>query len=172
MILFLDQVNKASLHNSHEIKQYKLGDEDATLERPVSAAYARKLVHAYLACVSYVDAQVGKVLQALEDADLAENTVVVIWGDHGWHLGEQRVWGKHTIFEVALNSAFMVRLPEQRKGQICERVVSSTDIYPTLVELCQVETDDPLDGHSLCPLFKKKNTRKWRMLLIVISITE
>lgn len=157
-----DQVNKASLHNSREIKQYKLGDEDATLERPVSAAYARKLVHAYLACVSYVDAQVGKVLQALEDADLAENTVVVIWGDHGWHLGEQRVWGKHTIFEVALNSAFMVRLPEQRKGQICERVVSSTDIYPTLVELCQVETDDPLDGHSLCPLFKKKNTRKWQ----------
>lgn len=156
-------VNRASLHDSHEIKQYKLGDEDATLDRPVSEAYARKLVHAYLACVSYVDAQIGKVLDALEANGLAENTVVVIWGDHGWHLGEQRVWGKHTVFEVALNSAFMVRMPGV-KGKISDRVVSSVDIYPTIADLCDVPLEGSMDGVSLRPLIEKKRNKQWQDL--------
>lgn len=154
-------VNKASLHNSLEIKQYKLGDEDATMDHAVSPAYARKLVHAYLACVSYVDAQVGKVLKALEDAGLAENTVVILWGDHGWHLGEQRMWGKHTIFEVALNSALMIRLPENKKGKICRHIVSSTDLYPTVADLCETEPSSSIDGHSLRPLLEKKKIKQW-----------
>ena len=154
-------VNRASLHNSNEIKQYKLGDEDATLDKPVSEAYARKLVHAYLACVSYVDAQIGKVLDELKASGLAENTVVVIWGDHGWHLGEQRVWGKHTIFEVALNSALMVRLPGA-KGKISDRVVSSVDIYPTIADLCHVPLEGKVDGVSLRPLIEKKRMKQWQ----------
>lgn len=154
-------VNRASLHNSHEIKQYKLGDEDATLDKPVSEAYARKLVHAYLACVSYVDAQIGKVLDALEASGLAENTVVVIWGDHGWHLGEQRVWGKHTVFEVALNSAFMIRMPGV-KGKISDRVVSSVDIYPTIADLCDVPLEGSADGVSLRPLIVNKRNKNWK----------
>ncbi|NCB08948.1 MAG: DUF229 domain-containing protein, partial [Bacteroidia bacterium] len=100
-----ENVNKASLHGSSEFNQYKLGEEKASLEAPVSEEYARKLRHAYFACVSYIDAQVGKVLDELEKQGLAENTVVVLWGDHGWHLGDQLVWGKHTVFEKALNSA-------------------------------------------------------------------
>lgn len=154
-------VNKASLHNSHEIKQYKLGDEDATLDKPVSEAYARKLAHAYLACVSYVDAQIGNVLDALEASGLAENTVVVIWGDHGWHLGEQRVWGKHTIFEVALNSALLVRLPGG-KGKVSDRVVSSVDIYPTVLDLCGVDAASKIDGKSFRPLLEKKRDKNWK----------
>lgn len=154
-------VNQASLHNSHEVKQYKLGDEDATLNKPVSEAYARKLVHAYLACVSYVDAQIGKVLDALEANGLAENTVVVIWGDHGWHLGEQRVWGKHTIFEVALNSALMVRLPGV-KGKISDRVVGSVDIYPTIADLCDVPLEKNMDGVSFRTLIEKKRNKQWQ----------
>jgi arylsulfatase len=154
-------VNRASLHNSNEIKQYKLGDEDATLDKPVSEAYARKLVHAYLACVSYVDAQIGKVLDALEANGLAENTVVVIWGDHGWHLGEQRVWGKHTIFEVALNSAFMIRQPGV-KGIVSDRVVSSVDIYPTIADLCDVPVEGKMDGTSLRSLIGKKKNKQWQ----------
>lgn len=154
-------IHRASLHNSHEIKQYKLGDEDATLDKPVSEAYARKLVHAYLACVSYVDAQIGKVLDALEANGLAENTVVVIWGDHGWHLGEQRVWGKHTIFEVALNSALMIKQPGA-KGIISNRVVSSVDIYPTIAELCNVPLEGEVDGTSLCALIGKKKNKRWQ----------
>lgn len=154
-------VNRASLHNSNEIKQYKLGDEDATLDKPVSEAYARKLVHAYLACVSYVDSQIGKVLDALEANGLAENTVVVIWGDHGWHLGEQRVWGKHTIFEVALNSAFMIRQPGV-KGIVSDRVVSSVDIYPTIADLCDVPVEGKMDGTSLRSLIGKKKNKQWQ----------
>jgi len=99
-----ENVNKASLHNSGEFNQYKLGEEKASLEAPVSDAYARKLRHAYFACVSFTDAQIGKVLTELDKLELAENTIVVLWGDHGWHLGDHLVWGKHTIFERALKS--------------------------------------------------------------------
>lgn len=155
-------VSKNSLHNSHELKQYKLGEEDATINHPVSEAYARKLTHAYLACVSYVDAQIGKVLDELEASGLAENTVVVIWGDHGWHLGEQHMWGKHTIFEVALNSALMIYTPDNRKGKICDRIVSTTDIYPTVTDLCGVENTSPTDGHSLRPLLGKGKNKAWQ----------
>lgn len=155
-------VNEASLHNSHELKQYKLGEEDATLDKALSPAYARRLVHAYLACVSYVDAQIGKVLDALEEAGLAENTIVVIWGDHGWHLGEQQMWGKHTLFEVALNSALMIRLPGQEKGKFSERIVSTVDIYPTLADLCNISVNDKLDGHSLKYILEKKQDKYWK----------
>lgn len=153
-------VNKASLHNSPEIKQYKLGDEDIAPDKPVSADYARKLVHAYLAAVSYVDSQIGKVLDELEASGLAENTIVVIWGDHGWHLGEQRIWGKHTIFEVALNSALMIRIPGG-KGKTSDHIVGSVDIYPTLLDFCGVTAIDKIDGKSLRPLLEKKRNRNW-----------
>ena len=72
------------------------------LDQSVSDEYARKLIHAYYACISYVDHQIGRLLGELKTLGLAENTIVVIWGDHGWHLGDQRVWGKHTIFENLL----------------------------------------------------------------------
>ena len=110
-----------------------------------------------------MDAQIGKVLDALEANGLAENTVVVIWGDHGWHLGEQRVWGKHTVFEVALNSAFMVRMPGV-KGKISDRVVSSVDIYPTIADLCDVPLEGSMDGVSLRPLIEKKRNKQWQDL--------
>ena len=92
-------INKASLHNSGEFNGYKLGEEQPSLDNPVSDAYARKIRHAYYSCISYVDAQIGKILQEVDKLGLENNTIVIIWGDHGWHLGDQRVWGKHTIFE-------------------------------------------------------------------------
>ncbi|MGC9356201.1 MAG: sulfatase, partial [Mariniphaga sp.] len=97
-----ENVNKASLHNSGEFNGYQLGDEKASLDGTVSDEYARKLRHAYFACVSYIDAQVGKLLDELDRLGIAENTIIVLWGDHGWHLGDQLVWGKHTVFERAL----------------------------------------------------------------------
>ncbi len=147
-----ENVNKASLHNSNEFNGYQLGDEDATLEGPVSDEYARKLRHAYFACISYTDAQVGKLLDKLEKLGLAENTVVVLWGDHGWHLGDQLVWGKHTIFERALKSAFIIRAPGNKGGKTINEVVSTVDIYPTLMDLCGVEMPHETDGQSLVPL--------------------
>ena len=153
-----ENVNKASLHGSSEFNQYRLGEEKASLEAPVSDEYARKLRHAYFACVSYIDAQVGKVLDELEKQGLAENTVVVLWGDHGWHLGDQLVWGKHTVFEKALSSALIVKAPGKTKGKIVGQVVSTVDIYPTLMELCGVEMPYPADGKSFVPLLENPET--------------
>jgi len=145
-------VNSASLHNSSEFNGYMLGDEEATLKGPVSDAYARKLRHAYFACVSYSDAQIGKVLNELEKLGLVNNTIVVIWGDHGWHLGDQLVWGKHTIFERALKSALILKVPGQKGGLHLDQIVSTVDIYPTIMDLCGVKMPHETDGKSLMPI--------------------
>jgi arylsulfatase A-like enzyme len=147
-----ENVHHSSLHGSGEFNGYQLGDEKASLDGPVSDEYARKLRHAYFACISYIDAQVGKLMDELEKQGLAENTIVVIWGDHGWHLGDHRVWGKHTVFERALKSAFIVHIPGKTKGKSVDKVVSSVDIFPTLMELCNVEMPHETDGKSLTPL--------------------
>lgn len=153
-----ENVNKASLHESGEFNGYLLGDEEATLEGPVSDEYARKLRHAYFACVSYTDAQVGKLLDELDKLGLTKNTVVVLWGDHGWHLGDQLVWGKHTIFERALKSAFIIRVPGKTGGEKINKIVSTIDIYPTIVELCGLKMADETDGKSLVSLLNNLQT--------------
>jgi len=151
----------ASLHNSGEFNGYKLGDEKASLNKPVSEAYERKLRHAYFACISYVDAQIGRVLAELKRLGLDENTIVVVWGDHGWHLGDQLVWGKHTVFERALRSAFIVKAPNTKKhGIVSDRIVSSIDIYPTLSEMCGLEIPESVDGVSLLPILKGKEDKR------------
>ncbi|MCD6347939.1 MAG: sulfatase [Bacteroidales bacterium] len=104
-----ENINKASLHGSGELNGYQLGDEKASLAAPLSDEYARKLRHAYAACVSYIDEQIGILLNELDELGLAENTHVIIWGDHGWHLGDMNVWGKHTIFDWATRSTLIVR---------------------------------------------------------------
>lgn len=147
-----ENVNKASLHSSGEFNGYQLGDEEASLNGPVSDAYARKLRHAYFACVSYIDAQVGKLLAELKKQGLSEKTIVVLWGDHGWHLGDQLVWGKHTIFERAVNSVLIVKSPNSKSGKQVQKAVGSIDIYPTLMELCGVAMPHQTDGKSLVPL--------------------
>lgn len=149
-----ENVNKASLQTSGEFNGYLLGDEKASLNAPLSDAYARKLRHAYFACVSYIDAQVGKLLDELEKQGLAQNTLIVLWGDHGWHLGDQLVWGKHTIFEQAVNSVLIVKTPQTKTGHTIKKTVSSVDIYPTLMELCGIEMPHATHGKSFAPLLK------------------
>ena len=102
--------------------------------------------------MSYIDAQIGKLLDELDKLGLSRNTIVVLWGDHGWHLGDQLVWGKHTIFERSLNSAFLLKVPGKSKVNQIDHVVSSIDIYPTLMELCGIEMPHQTDGRSLVPL--------------------
>jgi len=154
-------VNPASLHNSGEFNSYKLGEEHPSLEKPVSNAYARKLRHAYFAAISYVDAQVGIVLDELDRLRLADNTIIILWGDHGWHLGDDRVWGKHTIFEWALRSAFIMRVPGMKQNAVCDKIVSSVDIYPTLMELCGIRDTLHVDGKSFVPLLKDPADTDW-----------
>jgi len=145
-------INIASLHNSGEFNGYHLGDEKPSIQHPVSDAYAKKLRHAYYACISYTDAQIGKLLAELEKQGMSENTIVVVWGDHGWHLGDQRIWGKHTLFERALRSVFILNVPGKTDGKPVQQVVSSVDIYPTILELCGVEMPHKTNGKSLMPL--------------------
>ncbi len=139
-----------------------MGEEKASLQKPVSDAYAKKIRHAYYASVSYVDAQIGKVLDELKRLHLDKNTIVVVWGDHGWHLGDQRVWGKHTIFEQALRSVLIVKSPNESKGIVQDAVVSSIDIYPTLLELCQLKPMKGIDGESFKSLLTPKKQTKWK----------
>ncbi|MEM8713962.1 MAG: sulfatase-like hydrolase/transferase, partial [Planctomycetota bacterium] len=139
--------------SSGEFRGYRAGTRTAF---PPSAEAALEAKRAYLACVRYVDRQVGAVLDALEAEGLAESTIVVIWGDHGWHLGESGVWGKHTLFDRSLRSTLLLRAPGVTKpGRRIRRLAATIDLYPTLMELCGLgnePVDAPLDGVSLVPL--------------------
>lgn len=154
--------SRVSLQDSGEFNQYKLGEEKVSLDTALSDEYSRKLRHAYAASVSYVDAQIGKVLDELEKLDLQENTIIVLWGDHGWHLGDHLVWGKHTVFERALKSAFIMKIPNRQGGKIINEVVSTIDIYPTLMELCGLGVAKSLDGESLLNLTSEGENANWR----------
>lgn len=116
-------------------------------------AYRRLLRHGYFASVSYIDAQVGKLLDALDELGLAENTVVVLWGDHGWCLDDYDRLGKHLVFERALLSPLIIRLPVQPfPGETTSGIVESIDIYPTLAALSGLAAPDSVDGSSLVPM--------------------
>lgn len=115
-------------------------------------AFQREAKHGYYASVSYVDAQIGLILDALDSLGLAENTVVVLLGDHGWHLGEHTFWGKHNLMDRATRVPLIVRVPGV-KPKTVRRVVEFVDLYPTLCELCGLdEPEGQLDGVSLVPL--------------------
>ena len=147
-----ENVNLNSLHGSGEFNQYALGEEKANLDKNLSQAYSKKLKHAYAASISYVDAQIGKVIQALKDRGIYHNTAVILWGDHGWHLGDHRIWGKHTLFEQALKSPLIIKLPQEKNGgQRIEMPVGSIDLYPTLLDICHIQFDFQLNGESLLP---------------------
>jgi len=158
-----ENVNNASLHNSGEFNGYQLTDEKAGLENPISDAYAKKVKHAYLASVSYVDTQIGKVLAELKKQGLDKNTIVVVWGDHGWHLGDQQVWGKHSLFENSLKSAFIIKNPKMVSSKkTVQSIVESVDIYPTLLDMCNVPQPHQTDGESIKNLMQKNEAEKER----------
>ena len=146
-----ERVDPSSLQASGEFNGYKRGDEKASLSETFSEEYARKIRHGYMASVSYVDAQIGKLLDALRASGLEKNTIVIIWGDHGWHLGDHRVWGKHTLSEWSLRSPLIMSGPGIPERSVVNRIVSSIDIYPTLMSLCRLPSPDSLDGNVLMP---------------------
>lgn len=114
--------------------------------------YASELRHAYAAATSYVDAQIGRVLEHLESLGLADNTIVVIWSDHGFCLGEHAIWGKHALYEEALKSPLIIRYPGMpHRGEISDAIVETLDIFPTLTDLTGLPRPDELDGQSLTP---------------------
>ena len=150
-----EHINLKSLHESGEFNQYALGEEKASLQASVSDDYARKLHHAYYASISYIDTQIGRLWHELKALNMEKNTIIVIWGDHGWHLGDQRVWGKHSLFENALKSALIIKSPfVEHQTQQVDGIVETVDIYPTLLDLCNIDNEYPLDGESLVDLLR------------------
>jgi len=136
-------------HNNGELRSYS----DIPNLGPISEENARHLRHGYYASISYMDAQVGLVLDALEKEGLAENTVIVLWGDHGWQLGEHGLWHKHTNFELAARAPLMISVPSQKApGRKSMALAEFLDIYPTLAEVCGLPKPTGLDGVSLKPI--------------------
>ncbi|MCF7984187.1 MAG: sulfatase-like hydrolase/transferase [Thiohalocapsa sp.] len=127
--------------------------------QPYSTALRRGLKWGYYAATSFIDAQVGRLLDELRRNGLEDSTLVVLWGDHGWHLGEQAVWGKHTNFEVGTRVPLILRVPGQQPGQTSSAIVELVDLYPTIAELAglpipgsQQRGGHPLQGDSFAAL--------------------
>ena len=129
---------------------------------PLPESMARDLVHGYFAATSYVDAQIGRLLAEVDRLGLRDSTIIVLWGDHGWHLGDHGLWCKHTNFESATRSLLIFRVPGQpHPGAKTDALVEFVDIYPTLCELCGLPIPEGLEGTSLVPLFENP-VRPWK----------
>ncbi len=145
------------VHNSPELREYldigrgKISDEKA-----------KELIHGYYANVSFVDAQVGKLLDALEEFGLAKNTVIVLWGDHGFHLGDHGLWTKMTNFEQSMRVPLIIHVPGMKnKGEVCSAPTEFVDIYPTVCELAGIPAPEFLEGVSLLRLLENPKA-KWK----------
>ena len=131
---------------------------------PIGPVLATTLRHAYLACTSYVDAQIGYMIDALEEQGIRENTIIIVWGDHGWHLGDMGVWGKATNYEIATRVPLILWTPDMEKenrGAKTDALVELIDMYPTLCELAGVDAPDHLEGTSFAPLVDDPS-RPWK----------
>ncbi|WP_282123849.1 sulfatase [Algibacter mikhailovii] len=122
------------------------------------------LKHAYLACVSYVDAQIGKMIAALEEAGVRDNTIIIVWSDHGWHLGDMGIWGKATNYEIATRVPMMIWTPDMPKGsqgKTTDALVELIDMYPTLSDLAGLEIPAHVEGTSFKTLIDNPDT-EWK----------
>lgn len=137
-----DDIPTAAFAHNCPVPNYNL-DESTLL----------KATQAYYACVSFVDAQVGRLMQTLDELGLAENTIVVFWSDHGYHLGEHNgIWQKRTLFEQGARAPMIVRAPQAKSCGSTQRIVEFVDLYPTLIDLADIPGPEELDGRSLVPL--------------------
>jgi iduronate 2-sulfatase len=146
-----ENVPKIALSDWGELRAY----EDIPQVGPLTEGQARKLKQGYYACVSYTDAQIGRLLDELERQGMAKNTIIILWGDHGWKLGEHGMWCKHTNFENDAQAPLICSFPGQKmKGAHTDGLVEFVDIYPSLCELAGVPLPSHLQGKSFAPLME------------------
>lgn len=148
-------------HNSNEVKAYTdiPSFHSFMPGQELDEDIQKQLIHGYYACTSYTDAQIGKVLDALEENGLADNTIVVVWGDHGYHLGDHGLWSKLTNFEAPTRTLMMISAPGMQEGKKCRSITEFVDIYPTLCDLAGLDVPENLDGTSLVKVLKNPKTK-------------
>ena len=142
-------------HSWGELRAYS----DIPNEGHLAKDKQKEVIHGYLASVSYVDAQIAKVLEGLKELGLDENTIVVLWGDHGWHLGDHGLWCKHSNFEQATKVPFIIKAPGYAINKRASTMTELVDIFPTIVEYAGLEMPDYLEGESLIPVLENPETQ-------------
>ncbi|MGB7394009.1 MAG: sulfatase [Pricia sp.] len=152
-----ENIPSKAFHKFGELRNY----HGIPKEGPLEDDMAKKLIQGYYACVSYVDSQIGRVLDELDSLGLSENTIVVLWGDHGWNLGEHKLWCKHCTFETSLHSPLIVKVPGKTNGQRTSAITEFIDIYPSLAELTGLEVpQNQLEGESFVSLLEGRERKK------------
>ena len=152
------------LTNYAGVKEFAKFDKNEANEFGLAIEKQKELIHAYYAAVSYTDAQIGILLNTLEKLGTLNNTIIVLWGDHGWHLGDHDMWGKHTNYEQATKAPLIIAAPGLKAGQT-KSMTEFVDVFPTLCELSGGEVPAYLDGKSLVPVMKnnKASVKEYAM---------
>lgn len=148
-------------HNCGELRRFidirNISEYNTRDNLILPEAKQRELIHAYYACVSYIDAQIGLLTKTLEKEGLLENTIIVIWGDHGWHLGDHSLWNKHTNFEQATHVPLLI-IDAEAGHRVIKQPVEFLDVYPTLCSLCGLQRPDHVEGDDLSRLIRGKRS--------------
>ena len=154
-----ENVPPIALHNWKELRGYK----DISKEGEIPPEKIAELIHGYYAAISFSDAMVGRLLEKLDQLGLTDNTVVILWGDHGYHLGEHDLWCKTTVFELDTRVPLIISAPQFRaqSGRATDALVEFVDMYPTLADLCGLSIPKELEGISAVPLMEDLN-REWK----------
>ncbi|REJ67207.1 MAG: iduronate sulfatase [Planctomycetota bacterium] len=150
-----------AIHNWGELRNY----HGIPQKGPVSDETARALIHGYYACVSYTDALIGRLLAELDRLELSDETIVVLWGDHGWNLGEHTLWCKHSCFETSMHAPLIVAAPGIEGGRQTAGLTEFIDIYPSLCQLAGLPLPEHLEGRSFVPLMREPE-RAWKAAAI------
>jgi len=159
---------KEAFHNYGELRNYERIPKKGDLPEDL----AKELIHGYYACVSYIDTQIGLVLDELEKLELAEDTIVILWGDHGWNLGDHKLWCKHVTFETALRTPLMIKVPGKTNGGKSNSITEYIDIYPSLSELAGIDIPKTVEGKSFVPIINgEKSEKDWAVSKFKDAVT-
>ena len=153
--VFVAYESSGELRNYTDIPEFTTFTKEE-LRAGLKPEKQKELIHGYYAAISYVDAQVGVLLNTLDSLGTLNNTMIVLWGDHGWHLGDHDLWGKHTNFEQATRSPLIIAAPSLKSGKT-NSITEHVDIFPSICELAGLQIPKALQGKSLMPLMQNNN---------------